>query len=49
MINGPEHANPDDHPDFRAHLDGRIGWAEHIHPVCAGRSRRQFRSITWPG
>lgn len=48
VINGPDHANRDDHPDFRAHLDGRIGWVEQLNPTRAARLRRQFELINWP-
>lgn len=48
VINGPDHANRDDHPDFRAHLDGRIGWVEQLNPARGARLRRQFESISWP-
>jgi hypothetical protein len=45
--NGPAHANRHDHPDFRAHLDGRVGWVEQLNPVRGARLRRQFDQIDW--
>jgi hypothetical protein len=44
---GPAHANRDGHPDFRAHLLGRIGWAGHGNPARAGKLTRAFAAIDW--
>jgi len=44
---GVEVANRTQHPDFRAHLDGRIGWVEAVNPLQGGRLRRQFDAISW--
>lgn len=49
VINGPDHANRDDHPDFRAHLDGKINWVEQLNPARGSRLRRQYELINWPG
>jgi RNA-directed DNA polymerase len=36
------------HPDFRAHLAGRVAWAEHAGPLGrAARLRRLFERIEW--
>lgn len=34
-------------PDFRAHLDGRIAWLEHVHPVHGAKVRREFEQVVW--
>ncbi|WP_220038064.1 reverse transcriptase family protein [Curtobacterium sp. MCBD17_032] len=44
---GPESQNRSGHPDFRAHLLGRIGWVEQTNPGRADRLRREFVRITW--
>lgn len=45
---GPDAANRQRHPDFRAHLEGRVGWVESVNPVRGARLRRQLEAITWP-
>lgn len=45
---GPESQNRQSHPNFRAHLEGRIGFVEMIHPTKARRLRELFESIDWP-
>ncbi|WP_375430732.1 reverse transcriptase family protein [uncultured Friedmanniella sp.] len=45
---GPEVANRQQHPDFRAHLEGRVGWVESVNPVRGRRLRRQLEAIRWP-
>lgn len=44
---GPGSQNRAGHPDFRAHLLGRIGWVEQVHPERARRLREEFARITW--
>jgi hypothetical protein len=44
---GPASQNRDNHLDFRAHLEGRIGYAEMINPEKARRLRSIFHSIPW--
>ena len=44
---GPEGQNRDRHPDFRAHLLGRIGWLQQLNPDRAARLRTSFDAITW--
>lgn len=46
--NGPDAANREGRPAFRAHLEGRVGWAEQLNPVRGARLRRQLDSIAWP-
>jgi retron-type reverse transcriptase len=43
--NGPGAANRHDHPDFRAHLLGRIAWAAAANPTRAERLRTAFAAI----
>ncbi len=45
---GPESQNRTAHPRFRAHLDGRIGWAESVNPAKGQRLRAIFERINWP-
>lgn len=42
---GPASQNRDGHPDFRAHLAGRISYVEMIHPEKGRRLRSIFDSI----
>jgi RNA-directed DNA polymerase len=44
---GPATQNRDRHPDFRAHLAGRIGWVEALDAVKGARLRRVFARIVW--
>lgn len=45
---GPAAQNRDDHPDFRAHLLGRIGWVASIDAGKGARLRSIFDRIVWP-
>lgn len=45
---GPDLANRGQHPDFRAHLEGRVSWVEAVNPVRGARLRRQLEAISWP-
>ena len=45
---GPASQNRDVHPDFRAHLEGRIGYIESIQPGKGEKLRRMFEQISWP-
>lgn len=45
---GPEAQNRTGHPDFRAHLLGRISWAAASSPNRGRRLRELFDRITWP-
>lgn len=47
--NGPSAANRAGHPDFRAHLLGRIGWVGTGNPARAARLRAGFAAIDWDG
>jgi RNA-directed DNA polymerase len=44
---GWQSQNREAHPDFRAHLSGRIGFAESINAAKALRLRRLFERIRW--
>jgi hypothetical protein len=44
---GPAGQNREGHPDFRAHLDGRIGFVELINPEKAARLRAIWLRIDW--
>jgi hypothetical protein len=44
---GPASQNRENHPDFQAHLEGRIGYVEMINPDKARRLKTIFHSIPW--
>jgi retron-type reverse transcriptase len=44
---GPAIQNREDHPDFRAHLLGRIGWVGSVSPANGARLRAIFDRIRW--
>jgi RNA-directed DNA polymerase len=46
---GPDSQNRDHHPDFRAHLLGRIAWVAALNPSRGARLRERFDAIAWPG
>ncbi|MBL8536727.1 MAG: RNA-directed DNA polymerase [Hyphomonadaceae bacterium] len=43
----PTTQNRDSHPDFKAHLDGRIGWVEQVNPHRGRKLRLMFDQIKW--
>jgi len=45
---GPAIQNRDDHPDFRAYLEGRVGFFESINPQKTTRLRNILKQICWP-
>ena len=45
MTHGPEHANRDDRPAFRAHLEGRVAWAAALNPARGARLQAQLAAI----
>ncbi len=45
---GPAGQNRDGHPDFRAHLDGRVTWVETVNLRRGHRLRLLFERIEWP-
>ncbi|RKH71959.1 RNA-directed DNA polymerase [Corallococcus interemptor] len=44
---GPASQNTGGHPDFRAHLLGRIAWVTYLHPARGARLRALFDRIAW--
>ncbi len=44
---GPHTQNRSGVSDFRAHLRGRIGWVEHLHPARGAKLRAWFDRIIW--
>lgn len=44
---GPENQNHESHPDFRAHLNGRVAFVEQLHPARGNRLRKLFDAISW--
>jgi RNA-directed DNA polymerase len=47
-LHGVDAANRQRHPDFRAHLLGRIGWASAGNPYRAEKLHAAYAGITWP-
>jgi hypothetical protein len=47
LKNGPQAENRAAHPDFRAHLEGRVVWMESINRRRGDRLRRMFDNIAW--
>ncbi|MEP7367245.1 MAG: reverse transcriptase family protein [Acidobacteriota bacterium] len=45
---GPESQNREGHPEFRAHLEGRVSFVEMINPEKAQRLRATLQQIEWP-
>ena len=44
---GPEGQNRSDHPDFRAHLLGRIAHVATLNPDRAGKLKAMFDRVAW--
>jgi hypothetical protein len=44
---GANSQNRDGHPDFRAHLQGRVAWVEAVTPARGAKLRALFESIDW--
>jgi hypothetical protein len=47
VVVGPTSQNRDGHPDFRAHLLGRVAWVEAVNPAKGARLRRIYERIDW--
>jgi hypothetical protein len=47
LRHGPDSQNRSGHPEFRAHLLGRIAHACHIHPASGEKLRALFNRIPW--
>ena len=39
--------NRDGVGDFRAHLDGRVGWVEQVNPRRGRKLRQMYDAIAW--
>ncbi len=48
LRHGPATQKRDGHPDFRAHLDGRVTWVENVNPHRGLKLRLLFERIDWP-
>jgi retron-type reverse transcriptase len=46
-LNGPDAANRSRHPDFRAHLLGRIAWVAGANPARSAKLQAAFAAISW--
>ena len=46
---GPESQNRGALPDFRAHLEGRVGFVEMVNRLQGQRLRELFEAIAWEG
>ena len=44
---GPASQNREGHPDFRAHLEGRVAWVRAVHPARGARLQAMFERIRW--
>jgi hypothetical protein len=44
---GPVSQNRENHPDFAAHLAGKLAWVRFIHPVKEAKLREIFERIDW--
>jgi RNA-directed DNA polymerase len=44
---GPESQNREAHPNFKEHLEGRIGFVEMVNPDKARRLRKLWEQIVW--
>ena len=47
LRHGPASQNRDGHPDFQAHLAGRLAHLATLNPLQAARLRRDFERIVW--
>jgi hypothetical protein len=48
VCQGPASQNRDARPEFRAHLEGRVGFVESVNPARGRRLRALFDRIAWP-
>ena len=44
---GPAGQNRDEHPRFRAHLEGRVAWIAALHPERGAKLKRLLEQIDW--
>jgi hypothetical protein len=45
---GPASQNREGHPNFKEHMEGRLGFVEMVNPEKARRLRRLWERIVWP-
>lgn len=48
LRHGPTTQNRDNHPDFRAHLEGRVSFVASIHPAKGLKLQTLLRNVPWP-
>lgn len=46
-VHGPQTQNRGGHPDFRAHLAGRVSWVESVNPARGAKLRAALDRIDW--
>lgn len=46
-VHGPASQDRSGHPDFRAHLAGRVSWVEQVDPTRGARLRTTYDRIPW--
>lgn len=47
LKHGPTSQNREQHPNFRAHLQGRLAWFQQINPARAEKLQGMFARIAW--
>lgn len=47
VLHGPETANREGRPEWRAHLMGKLAWWEQVNPLRAAKLRTLFERIVW--
>ena len=47
VCHGPALQNRAQHPRFREHLEGRVGWVEQLNPLRGAKLRALFEQIAW--
>lgn len=48
VLHGPDAENRERHPDFKAHLQGRIAWVAQLNPARGARLQALFERVQWP-
>ncbi len=43
----PSEQNHSNLPNFRAHIEGRVSWVEHVNPKRGVKLRRMFNQVDW--
>jgi retron-type reverse transcriptase len=47
VLHGPSSQNREQHPDWAAHLRGRVGWAAQLNPAKARKLQRLLDRVDW--